>query len=97
MEITLKVDDEALVPTMSGPVMVMLPGPKVTGPPWVVDCPLCWMVSVVVVATPSIRRNREGSRGLSVVVMETAEHWNRDDLAGVVVVHRATRDPLPIP
>jgi hypothetical protein len=27
--------------------------------------------------------------------METAEHWNRDDLAAVVVVHRPIRDPLP--
>jgi hypothetical protein len=27
--------------------------------------------------------------------METAEHRNRDDLASVVVVHRANRDPLP--
>jgi hypothetical protein len=27
--------------------------------------------------------------------METAEHWNRDDLAGVVVVHGPIRDPLP--
>jgi hypothetical protein len=28
-------------------------------------------------------------------VVETAEHRNRDDLAGVVVVHRPLRDPLP--
>jgi hypothetical protein len=48
-----------------------------------------------VVATPSIRRNCKGSRCPSVVVMETAEHWNRDDFAGVVVVHRAIRDSLP--
>jgi hypothetical protein len=27
--------------------------------------------------------------------METAENRNRDDLAGVVVVHRAVRDSLP--
>jgi len=27
--------------------------------------------------------------------MEAAEHWNRDDLAGVVVVHRPIRNPLP--
>ena len=33
----MKVDDETLVPTTSGPVMVMLPGPKLTGPSWVVD------------------------------------------------------------
>jgi hypothetical protein len=28
VEITLKVDDETLVPTTSGPVMVMVPGPQ---------------------------------------------------------------------
>jgi hypothetical protein len=27
--------------------------------------------------------------------METAEHRNRDDFAGVVLVHRAIRDSLP--
>ena len=48
-----------------------------------------------VVATSFIRRNSQGSRGPSVVVMETAEHWNRDDLAGMVVVHGPIRDPLP--
>jgi hypothetical protein len=49
-----------------------------------------------VVATSSIRWNRrQGSRGPSVVVVETAEHWNRDDLAVAVVVHRPIRDSLP--
>jgi hypothetical protein len=36
-EIRLNVDEDTLAPTIFGPVMVMLPGPKVTGPPWVVD------------------------------------------------------------
>jgi hypothetical protein len=35
------------------------------------------------------------SRGPSVVVMQTTEHWYGDDLAGLIVVRRSIRDPPP--
>jgi len=50
-----------------------------------------------VVATPSIRRNSQGSRGSSVVVMETAEHRNRDDLAGGLSFTGPSGIRCPIP
>ena len=43
----------------------------------------------------SIRCNRKGSRGPSVIVMKATEHQDGDDLAVVVVVGRGVRHPLP--